>query len=83
MGQFSKRFEDLQFSDNYIFCKVMKNKSICKRMLEILLGMEIESIEYVETEHPIENYYDARGIRLDVFVKSAERIWRGKNVRKK
>ena len=75
MGQFSKRFEDLQFSDNYIFCKVMKNKSICKRMLEILLGMEIESIEYVETEHPIENYYDARGIRLDVFVKSAETVY--------
>lgn len=75
MGQFSKPFEELQFSDNYIFCKVMKNKEICKKMLEILLGMEIEAIEYNDTEHPIENYYDSRGIRMDVFVKSAEEVY--------
>lgn len=32
MGQFSKKWEDLNFSDNYIFCKVMRNESLCKEM---------------------------------------------------
>ena len=75
MGQFSKKFEDLQFSDNYIFCKVMHNKELCKEMLEILLGIKVKDIEYIETEHPIENFYENRGIRMDVFVQNSDKIF--------
>ena len=44
MGQFSKKWEDLNFSDNYIFCKVMRNESLCKEMLQILLDLKVEKI---------------------------------------
>lgn len=75
MGQFTKKWEDLEFSDNYIFCKVMHDKNLCIQMLEILLGIKIKKINYLETEHSIENFYDSRGIRMDVFLQDSDRIF--------
>ncbi len=75
MGQFSKRFEDLTIADNFIFCKVMQNEDICTDVLEALLGIEIGSIDYLRTENPMENFYDSRGIRLDVYLKECDRVF--------
>ncbi len=75
MSQFSKPWKELTFSDNYIFCKVMQNEELCKRLIEILLGIEVDKIEYLSTENQIENYYDGRGIRLDVYVKDSNRVF--------
>ena len=74
-GQFTRPWKDLTFKDNFIFCKVMKNEEICKKMLEILLKIKVEKIEYIESEKTIENYYESRGIRLDVYVKDSDRIF--------
>lgn len=74
-GQFSKRWEDLEFSDNFIFCKVMQNEELCKELLEILLDFKIEKIEYLKTENQLENFYDSKGVRLDVYVKDDKRIF--------
>ena len=78
MGQFSKPWEELTIADNFIFCKVMENERICRGVLETLLGISVEHIDYLEylrTENPIENFYDSRGIRLDVYVKDSDRIF--------
>lgn len=75
MGQFSKRWEDLQIYDNYIFCTVMQDEHLCRELLEIMLDVKIERIEYLATEHHIETEYDAHGIRLDVFVKESDRVF--------
>ena len=75
MGPFSKPWEELTIADNFIFCKVMENERICRGVLETLLGIRVEHIDYLKTENPIENFYDSRGIRLDVYVKDSERIF--------
>lgn len=75
MGQFSKPWNELTFADNYIFCKVMLDEELCKKFIEILLGIKIAKIEYLNTENQIENYYDSRGVRLDVYVKDSDRIF--------
>ncbi len=75
MGHFSKPWKDLTFSDNFIFCKVMQNEDLCKRFIEILLGIQVNKIEYLNTENQIENYYDSRGVRLDVYVKDSDRVF--------
>ena len=75
MGQFSKPWNELTIADNFIFCKVMENERICKGVLETLLGISVEHIDYLKTENPIENFYDSRGIRLDVYVKDSDRIF--------
>ena len=74
MGQFSKKWEDLDFSDYFIFCKVMKNEELCKEMLQILLKLNIKKIEYLNTEQHIETIYDAKGIRMDVFLKDSDKV---------
>lgn len=71
MSQFSKPWSELTLSDNFIFCKVMQDPGICRRMIEILLGIRVERIEYLETEKQIDVAYSARGIRLDVYVKDS------------
>lgn len=75
MGQFSKPWEELTIADNFIFCKVMQNAELCKEILEVLLDIQIEKIEYLQTESPIENFYDSRGVRLDVVVKDSKKIY--------
>ena len=74
-GPFSKKWEDLTFSDNFIFCKVMENEKICRQMLEILLDIKVEKIEYIDTEHTEDPFYETRGIRLDVYVKGSTEVY--------
>ncbi len=68
-GQYAKRWEDLTFSDNFIFCKVMQDEKLCKELLERLLHVEIEKVVYPETEKTLIPNYESRGIRLDLYVK--------------
>lgn len=45
-----KKFDDLTFADHYIFEKVLQNKEICQELLERLLKIKIEHLEYPEIE---------------------------------
>ena len=63
-----KPFEDLSIQDNFIFEKVMREKSICKELLERLLEISILDIAYIETEKTMESGLDDKGVRLDVYV---------------
>lgn len=45
-----KRYEDLTFSDDFMFCKIMQNESICKEVLEILLKIKIQKIDYLQKQ---------------------------------
>ena len=64
-----KALAELTLADRFIFYKVMQDAELCRRLLEIILNVEIERIEYLEGEKTIEARYDAKGIRLDVYVK--------------
>ena len=64
-----KDLKELTLADRFIFYKVMQDAELCRRLLEIILNVEIERIEYLEGEKTIEARYDAKGIRLDVYVK--------------
>lgn len=63
------RWEELTIRDDYMFKLVMRRKRICKAMLEKILNIEINDIEYVEEEKTIQPDYPSHGIRLDVYVK--------------
>ena len=64
-----KAFKELTLADRFIFYKVMQDKELCRQLLEIILNVEIERIEYPEGEKTIEVRNDAKGIRLDIYVK--------------
>ena len=64
-----KRYEELEFTDDYLFGKILTSRpDLCKKLLEMLLGIEIKEIRPPEGQKTIETAYDSRGIRLDVYV---------------
>ena len=69
-----KKFENLKFTDHYMFEKVLQNHEICKELLERLLKIKIDHLEYPEIEKTISPYYETRGVRLDVYLKDSDRF---------
>lgn len=63
-----KKYEDLTIRDNFLFQKIMRNKRICKRVIENLLDIEINDITYPEEEKTISLRLDSKTVRLDVYV---------------
>ena len=70
-----KPVEELKFTDDFMFCHVMKSPELCKGVIERLLGIKVEKIEYPELQKAIRPYYSAHGIRMDVYVKDSDRIF--------
>lgn len=64
-----KEYKSLSFTNNFIFAKVMRNKKLYKKLLELILDIPIEKIEYLEEEKTIDLSINARSIRLDVYIK--------------
>ena len=65
-----KRFEDLTFTDDFMFCKVMQNPDLCKRLIEMILAGTIGKITYISVQHTIKNYEQAKSVRFDVLVQT-------------
>lgn len=64
-----------EFTDGPMFNRVMSDESICRRVLEAILGIEIERIVYSHIEHSIEPRLGARGIRADVYAKTDSAVY--------
>ena len=45
-----KPVEELTFTDDFMFGYVLRDPEICKTLLETLLGIQIEHIEYPELQ---------------------------------
>lgn len=68
-----KNFEDLTYSDNFLFGEVMMDEKTCKNVLEIILGIEIAKVEILEKEKHLDNLPDFRSIRMDIYAKGNDR----------
>jgi len=62
-------WDSMTFSNNLVFLEVMKNKDLCKQLLEQVLHIHIKEILYLETDKSISVRIDSKRIRLDVYVK--------------
>ena len=70
-----KPVEQLTFTDDFMFGTVMKNKIICKGVIERLLHIKVGKIEYPSLQKTIAPFYESKGIRLDVYVSDPERVF--------
>ena len=67
-----ERYKYLQFSDDFLFCKILtENEDITKELLELILGKRLGVVR-TDKQKPIEITADGRGIRLDVYAKDDE-----------
>ena len=70
-----KSVEELTFTDDFMFGTIMKNKPICKGVLERLLHIKVGKIEYPSLQKTIAPFYESKGIRLDVYVAEPSRVF--------
>ena len=68
-----KQYSELTFTDDFMFCKILSSDmELCREMLELILGIRIRRVGLVQSQLSIEEKYDARGIRLDVYAEDAD-----------
>ena len=70
-----KPVDELSFTDDFMFGTVMKNKVICKGVLERLLHIKVGNIEYPSLQKTMAPFYESKGIRLDVYVADSDRVF--------
>jgi len=63
-------WDSLNFTNAYLFATVMKNKQICKGVLERLLGHTVSDFSYLEVEKTMDQGLLSKSVRLDVYVES-------------
>lgn len=67
-NQDETRWEKLTIANDFLFGKVMQNRRLCKKLLEIILKVKIKKIEYPELQKAVDISMDAKSVRLDVYV---------------
>ena len=65
-----KPFQELTFTDDFMFRQVLiGDPDLCRRLIELLLDVEIDHIVYKDDDHSIGFNSDAKGVRVDVYLK--------------
>ncbi len=66
---YTKPYEELEFTDDFMFCKVLTtNKELCKELLEVILKKKIRDIQFDNGQQVMQITYDGKSIRMDVYV---------------
>ena len=68
-------WEKLEIKDDFLFAKVMRDKKICRMLLEKLLQIEIKDIVYLEEQKTLAIGKDAKSVRLDVYLEEGDRVF--------
>ena len=64
----AKNYEELEFTDDFMFCKVLTNKpKLCKELLELIIGKKVGKFVQLDKQQPIEITSDGKGVRFDVY----------------
>lgn len=71
----AKCYEELRFTDDFMFGKVMEDKELCREVLECLLGHPVGELQDVRTERQIRYTSDGKPIRLDVYTKDRDTVY--------
>lgn len=68
-----KSWEELTFTDDYMFKLVMsKHPKFIKKLLNIILQVNVREIRFHETEKNLKDSYDGHGIRFDLYVEDSD-----------
>lgn len=69
-----KSVDELTFSDDGMFQAVMHDPEICAEVVERLLHIKVNHIDYPKLEKTIAPYYSSKGVRLDVYIKDSDKV---------
>ena len=69
-----KKFDELSYSDNFMFGKVMEDSNLCKEVIECLLQHPIGELKAVQTQREFQFVSDGKPIRLDVYNEDSNKV---------
>ena len=70
----SERWENLTLANDFLFGKVMSDAELCTEMIKrILPDIDIGRVEFTRSQKSEKPSLDTRGVRFDVYAKSANR----------
>ena len=69
-----KAYEELEFTDDFMFANILySNTELCRKLVELLLNRKVTQISTIDYQKTIDISYDSKGIRLDVVVEDEEK----------
>ena len=69
-----KSYEELKYSDDFMFRKVMGDKRLCREVIECLLQKPVGEITEIQTQKEYQFTADGKPIILDVYNKDSEGV---------
>ena len=71
----AKRYEELTFNDDFMFCKILEqNPTLCRDLLELVLDRKVGELASVNPQKPIEITANGKGVRFDVYAEGSDSI---------
>ncbi len=72
----SQSWDNLTFANNFLFCKILESdKELCRKLLELLLHIKIDHLEFPETERSMQPSINSKSVRFDVYTKGDNKIF--------
>ena len=70
-----KPWKDVTLTDDYLFSQIMKDEDFCKLFLEMLMGIKITKVIYLEAQKEVNLFPQTKGIRMDVYLEGDDEIY--------
>ena len=70
-----KKYEELDFTDDFMFCKVLTNNpELCHELLELIISKKVGKFTRLDKQKPIEITADGKGVRFDVYSEDDQNV---------
>ena len=71
-----EKWQSLTLADDFLFCKIMSEPTLCAEMLHrIFPQLDVSEVKMVETQKSEKLALNIRGVRFDVFTRTAREIF--------
>ena len=71
-----EKWQNLTLADDFLFCKIMSEPALCAEMLHrIFPQLDVSEVKMVETQKAEKLALNIRGVRFDVFTRTAREIF--------
>lgn len=65
----NRKYEELTFADDFMFCKILQNNSdLCCELLSMIIGRRVTGIHRSEIQKTVKITPYAKGVRFDVYL---------------
>ena len=72
---FDEKWNSLTITDDFIFGRVFSDREKCRKLIELLLGIRVRSLEIPQAQKSVKTSILSRGVRFDVYAEDEERVF--------